>query len=465
MSHQDSQNTGRGCVELNSAFLKLALHWLFGKADWSTIRWRSDCTWTPMFLSATALLWAVSGESTLGDRFQISRKISLFLYPELSKSASSYQGFIKLLAKWTDSLVGVIQTRMRQLMEQALAEYWRINRVVMFGIDGCRVDLPRTKSNQATYATSRKKNRKKQKKGKGKRGISPASRHKRLNDSPQMWLTTMWHAGTGLPWDWRTGPSDSSERAHLLEMLSDLPAEALITADAGFVGYEYSKAILDSGRDLLIRVGSNVRLLRQLGYAREFSQTVYIWPTYASRRKEPPLVLRLVVAHNGRHPVYVVTSLRSKTHSDRQILELYSRRWGIELFYRSFKQTFGKRKLRSHAATNTTIELAWSLMGLWIMSLYALVQVTKTGIEPRQLSAAKLLRAFRSTLRDYRIPVERGQKLRDQLRAAVIGDSVRRNKSSRNYPRKRSEKQPGKPQIINATDLQISLAKTLSGNA
>src|SRR5258706_7720208 len=86
------------------------------------------------------------------------------------------------------------------------------------------------------------------------------ARQKKAN-SPQMWLTTMWHVGTGLPWDWRTGPSDSSERDHLLQMIAALPPQALVTADAGFVGYEYWKALLDSGRQLLIRVGANVRLL------------------------------------------------------------------------------------------------------------------------------------------------------------------------------------------------------------
>src|SRR5208337_3395925 len=68
-------------------------------------------------------------------------------------------------------------------------------------------------------------------------------------------LTLMFHLGTRLPWDWRLGPSDSSERAHLLEMLLALPPLSLIAADAGFVGYEYLSAIHQSGRSLLIRVG------------------------------------------------------------------------------------------------------------------------------------------------------------------------------------------------------------------
>ena len=41
-----------------------------------------------------------------------------------------------------------------------------------------------------------------------------------------------------------------------------------------------------------------------------------------------------------------------KKLSDRQIAEIYGLRWGIEVFYRTFKQTYARRKLRSHAAMN-----------------------------------------------------------------------------------------------------------------
>ncbi|MBN2216228.1 MAG: hypothetical protein JW719_02505 [Pirellulales bacterium] len=37
-----------------------------------------------------------------------------------------------------------------------------------------------------------------------------------------------------------------------------------MTADAGFVGYDLWKTVLDAGRHLLVRVGSNVKLLKKL---------------------------------------------------------------------------------------------------------------------------------------------------------------------------------------------------------
>lgn len=239
-----------------------------------------------------------------------------------------------MLRQWTGALVVVIQTALRCRLERARAAGWQVGGFVRFAVDGRRVDLPRTVAHEKAYAASRKRPKTKGKKrGKKGRRSSRAAGQCRQADSPQMWLTTMWHAGTGLPGEWRTGPSDSSARGHLLEMLSGLPAAVLIAADAGFVGDESARAILDSGRQRLVRVGSNVQLLRKLGYARESAGTVYLWPDYAARKQQPPLVRRLVVAHNGRHPISLVTSLLSTTDgSDRQILELDARRGGIELF-------------------------------------------------------------------------------------------------------------------------------------
>ena len=124
-----------------------------------------------------------------------------------------------------------------------------------------------------------------------------------------MWITMLWHAGLGLPWNWRTGPSDSSERDHLLQMIPSLPVGSLVAGDAGFVGYAYWKALLDAGHSFVIRVGSNVKLLKNLGYVKGGSDLVYLWPDAVAAKDLPPLALRLVVVHNGKHPVYLVTNV------------------------------------------------------------------------------------------------------------------------------------------------------------
>lgn len=456
MPHRDPQTV----IPLNSSCLKRALRWLLEGVDWSGLRFRDDCTWTPCLLTAAGLLWAWSDETTLVERFANSRRILLHLFSPAEPLAESYQAFIKLLRRWTEPLLARLQAALRGRLERDLSDCWLVLGFVMFAVDGSRAELPRTRSHERAWSAAR--HRGKPRKRGGRRQRRQAAPPSKKSNSPQLWLTTMWHVASGLPWDWRIGPADSSERAHLLEMLPGLPAEALIAADAGFVGYEYVRTIVESRRQLLLRVGSNVRLLKKLGDVRERGNTVYLWPDRQARRSQPPLVLRLVVADNGKHPVFLVTSvLSSEQLTDPQVIELYARRWGIEVFYRHLKQTFQRRKLRSARAENALLELHWSLAGLWAMALYALVELRKDGVPPRRLSIAQTLRAFRRTLRDYRHPRERGGGLCARLRRALIDDYPRRHKASRDYPRQKQETPPGAPQILTALPSQIQHARQL----
>lgn len=247
-----------------------------------------------------------------------------------------------------------------------------------------------------------------------------------------------------------------------MEMLAVLPAGALLTADAGFVGYEVWKTILGGSWHLLIRVGSNARLLKGLGYARQNDDMVYLWPDREAVRKQPPLVLRLVVAHNGKHPIYLVTSVLEPARlSDRQIVEIYGLRWGIELFYRHFKQTYARRKLRSHTADNAELEATWSLIGLWSMSLHTQLELSQSDVPACRLSVAKLLCAYRRSLREYRSRPDRGESLPELLRQAVIDRYHRADKTSRDYPRKKRPRCIGAPQIQTATQDQINAARRI----
>lgn len=449
MSHRDSSQCPQ---RLNSTCLKMALCWLLRKVDWSAISFRDDCTWTPRLLTATAMLWAWSDEMKLSDRLFAARRIICHAFQPQQEPAETYQGFVKLLRRWTNQLIGCFQLALRTRLPQELPQAWRCVGFVVFGVDGSRAELPRTRSHEQAYSTVRHKR-------KSRRACKRKSDKKKSN-SPQLWLTTMWHVGSGLPWDWRIGPADSSERAHSLEMLPHLPPGALIAADAGFVGYQHLNAILSSNRHFVLRVGSNVRLLKQLGYARESAGTVYLWPDAAARKLQQPLVLRLVVVHNGKHPVYLVTNVLSQTRlTDRQVVELYARRWGIELFYRHLKQTYQRRKLRSTNADNALVEMHWSMAGLCAMAFYALAQLHRAGFPAPRLSIAHTLRTIRRSMRDYLHPAERGQDLRDQLCHALIDDYPRKDKTSRDYPRKKQERQPGPPKIATATKTQIQLAQ------
>ena len=463
MSHQD-----HGCHSASTAnhqALKDALDWLLGGVALSGMSFRQDATWSPLGLIVTALLWAWSDEKTLKERFGTARKIAHRAWRWVKKPATSYQAFMKMLRKWTTPLLSALAGVFRERMRRELRLRFAIAGYAIFGVDGSRLELPRTRSNEQRFSprSSRAKRKAKEKlqRRKSKRQRAVCSREKKAN-SPQMWLTTLWHVGTGLPWDWRIGASDSSERDHLRQMIDVLPPGALVTADAGFVGYEYWRALLDSRRQLLIRVGANVRLLKNLGYARERQGLLYLWPDKAAAKNQPPLVLRLVIVHTGRHPMYLVTSiLHTKELSDAQVAKIYGLRWGIELFYRNFKQTFERRKLRSHSPDNAEVEATWSLLGLWAMCLHAEYALARQQVPARRMSVAGVLRAYRKPMREYKSRPDPGEDLYSLLHVAVIDEYERASKASRDYPRKKQEQATGAPRILRATRYQIRKAREI----
>ena len=114
---------------------------------------------------------------------------------------------------------------------------WTLHGLVVFGMDGSRIDLPRTKSHEQASAPSRTPSRR-TKTARGKRRAPSRQKHA---SHPQLWLTTLFHVSLHLPWNWRIGPADSSERSHVLDMLETLPDASLLLGDAGFVGYDFAR--------------------------------------------------------------------------------------------------------------------------------------------------------------------------------------------------------------------------------
>jgi hypothetical protein len=291
MSHPDRPFP----LVINHQTIKQVLDWLLAPAVFAHLRGGWLATWKPRLLAATAMLWATSELSTLHERFTQARKIITKVFRWQPAPGVSYQGFVKMLAQWQDELLAAVVPHLRAQMQDELPAQWETAGYVVFAGDGSRVALARSESLEAAFAPPRQRRKARRRKGQRRkpRGArrSPktqaaASRHKKAT-SPQLWLTLLWHVGSGLPWAWRTGPSGASERDHLGAMVPELPAHALIAADAGFVGYEFWQALLTAGHHFVIRVGANVRLVRQLGWTREHAQVVYCGPTRRRANASP----------------------------------------------------------------------------------------------------------------------------------------------------------------------------------
>lgn len=307
---------------------------------------------------------------------------------------------------------------------------------MVLGVDGSRVNCPRTRANERAFGCA------------GKR-----------RTAPQQLLVTLYHVASNLPWAWRRTRGDGSERERLLSMLPELPERALLLADAGLVGYRVLTQLRDGGHAFIVRVGRNVTLLRQLGYhVRERDGVVYLWPN--KQHSTPPLTLRLVVLQAGRQRVALLTSvLDDRQLSAADIAALYRQRWSLEVMHRLLKQTLGKRTLRAQTPELAACELDWSMAGLWLICL-----LTHNAAQPpRLISAAAALRVIRTAMRRGRRTTGK-RWLQRQLRAAVPDAYIRRRpKAARAWPHKKSEPPPGTPRIRTATQAEIRKAKALRG--
>jgi hypothetical protein len=226
------------------------------------------------------------------------------------------------------------------------------------------------------------------------------------------------------------------------------------------VGYELLRDILQGGRSFLIRVGANVSLLQGLGYARlEDDQTVYLWPHQSRRRHLPPLVLRLIVLHRRGKSIYLVTNLPVGRMTDEQASVLYEMRWGVEVFYRSLKQTLARRRMLSAAPGPARLELEWAMVGLQVLGLMSVGPILARGKDPLSWSVALSLRSVRLAMRDRKPRHCPGGGLAGCLAEAVKDTYLRHgSKTARDWPHKKNDPPAGAPKTRKAGQMEIEQA-------
>ncbi len=387
--------------------------------------------WTPRLLTMAAVLMTWQPGDTLREAFAATRETVVGMYPTRRRPGEHLEGFLKTLQRHSAALRDNVITGLRLSLQQLAGRQWRWRGWVVIGVDGSRINCPRTAANKDALGCA----------GRDKTG-------------PQLLLTTLFHIATGVVWSWRRGDSKDSERAQLRDMFDELPHRTLLLADAGFTGYDLMQKLKKRGHSFVIRVGSNVTLLRNLGYAvKTHRSTVYLWP--GNRRKLPPLTLRLVLLECDGKKMALLTNVDAALLTDDEIAMLYTKRWGIEVMFRSLKQTMGKRSLRSATPERAAVELDWAMVGLWMLGLMA---IEATGLK-QPWSTAKALKVVRKAIRRGNRPA-RPRALSTEFRKAICDQYTRLgSKKARDWPHKKRERPPGIPKLRMAEDAEVLLAK------
>jgi len=159
---------------------------------------------------------------------------------DMQLTAKSYPRFMNVLTK-QNVLSKTVRTSIQQRAEEVSGRFWRDNGWTLFAFDGSRVSVPRTVSNEDAYCTPNygSGNTYKYRKKKTK-GMRRTKNEKAKAQPPglQIWITMVWYMGVRLPWTWRLGPSNSSERQHVKEIFDtqQFPENTLFCGDPGFVG-------------------------------------------------------------------------------------------------------------------------------------------------------------------------------------------------------------------------------------
>jgi len=396
--------------------------------------------WSDRILVLCAILFSWAAGRTLIERFSVARDAVVKMYPSRKRPGRTYAGFMKALVERGQHLFSVLIEPLRGRLEQAAAPCWRMGGWLVFAADSSKLDCPMTPANEGE--------------------IGCASKAKSW---PQMILATFVHLGSGLPWCWRLGKACSSERELVSQMLDDLPPRSLVVGDAGFIGCEFLKTVLAFGNHLLIRAGANVYLIEKLGYAvKEYDGIVYLWPKDMQKLGRTPLVLRRITLLDGRNRrmVLLTSVLEVEQLSDPLAKEIYSRRWGIELFYRTLKQTMDRGKMLSDCPTHAEVEAEWSMLGVLMLGMIMLeAKAPETAIDDQ--SIAQALRAVRDAM-GGRIRAGR-RKLKVVLREALRDRYVRcGTKKARHWPHRKNPKPPGEPQARTAEPEEVQLAQQLT---
>jgi hypothetical protein len=434
-----------------------SLNWVITPKVFSDMPRHGNSTWNPVHFVGLVVLSAWCEGKQLTAAFTKAKEAARECFG--SVAVSTYQGMMRALVNNQSELLTRMWSRLQTLMAQTAQEFFRIGCWCPLAVDGSRFSTPRSIRNEQAFSVKSY--------GKGRDAKSrrhwknKQKRSKKLGTlKPQIWLTLVWHMGLKLPWCWKSGASNSSERQHLIELLASMvfPEKTLFCGDAGFVGYKLWRGIMESSHSFLIRVGANVHLLKNLGQVRTNGNCVWVWPRDVMKRDMPPIQLRLITVQIGSKTMYLVTNVLSERNlSVKMIKQLYTLRWGIELHFRSTKQTFERGTLRSRNSDNSLAELDWSLIALTMIQLMAIREQTKIDVPPEHTSVAQALKAVRFAIYTRHVPLPKEQLLNRQLRLAVIDDYERlHSKRGRYHPNKKRKPSATKPILTQASKTQKS---------
>ncbi len=401
-------------------------------------RKRKKPRWDVHPLIWVMLLMAWSAGDSLPEKFEVARGVYVACCPKRRRPGKSFSGFEKALRQVSMPMLRALGSALRTRIHFVFGDRLMYEGFIPLGCDGTRQECPRSEELEQRLGT--------------------VTREGNLSDAPSIWNTSIVHLVLGIPWCWQFGRgTKSSERRHLRQMIPLLPKLALIVADAGYVGYEVTRALIDANVWFLIRMSCNATLFTEDGQEIETwtEGIVYYWPVRNRRRKDPPIRARLirVTSRKRKHPVWLLTNIEDPNRLSISLASKFYRwRWESEGFFRTYKRTLKKVKLESRTIRLVHREAEVSMLSIQLLLCQGALAmpVPKSAAKPIQCSPRGVLLIIRAEFA--------GDKFRSdysvQLSKARRDTRSRRSAKERrpDFPGRRPHKPPKPPVILPLPD-------------
>jgi hypothetical protein len=411
----------------------------------------------PLILVLVALTWC-RGETD--ERFRNACDFANAARPKRRRTGVTFAGFQKALTRLRMSVLAILARGIRDQFLKQLGPALLEHGFLPLGCDGTRLECPRTDDLLGHLA--------------------PAGN---ADSAPTLWVTALVHLTTGVPWHWRVDAGTASERHHLIGMIKELPATALVICDAGYDGFELALALTRARRGFLIRLSSKVRLLTEdrVEMASYREGGAYYWPMEVQQKGRPPLPVRMIriAGKTSGKDVWLLTNvLEPERLSVEQAGRFYKMRWENEGMFRTYKRTLNKVKLVSRTLRAVRREAYGSLLATQLLlatgalalhrkrsrAAAARARSDRRPVGSTPCSARKVLSAFRTCLaacvREDRTTLQERLERSERERRKRCTP-----KQKREWPRRKPHEAPKPPLVLTMTEEQKSLLAKLKSDS
>lgn len=288
-----------------------------------------------------------------------------------------------------------------------------------------------------------------------KQEFPPSSNQHGESHWPVMKLLVAHDLYTGLAlqpvWGAMSGPKAVSEQALFEELLREgVPEGAILVGDINFGVFSVAYAADQQKHPVVLRMqDQRARTLLDGPLVDGIDREVEWRPSHYDRKSHPDLpadavvrgrlLVTLVQPDNGADAFLLTlfTTLAATEASREELLQLYGKRWDIELDLRTLKRTLKLEQLSGTSPDMVAKEIHAAMIAYNLVRAVMYAAAMKSGLAPRRYSFARvrhMVEHFMPFIIAAKTP-EEAQAITDKMMYCVEQKKLRGRKGRRSYPR------------------------------